>query len=59
MNFIRYLQLCWSLGWIMLGGGPPPRKARGDIRNFARSFYMNYNLHKLHEAGQLKGPHRD
>jgi len=46
MVIIRYFQLCWQILKVILGRyeHSPTRKPRGDIRNFARSFYFSYML---------------
>ena len=51
MIIIRYFQLCWLILLVILGYGPTPRRPKGDIRNFARSFFIDYTLHKYKEAG--------
>jgi len=50
MVMIRYFQLCGLILKVILGGDAPCRKPRGDIRNFARSFYISYRLIKGKEA---------
>lgn len=50
MIYLRYLQLYWLLLRVILGKEPPPRKPRGDIRNFARTFYVTYHLSKTRKA---------
>jgi len=46
MTIIRYLQLCWLMLMVLLFHKIPPRKPRGDMRNFARSFYISYHVMK-------------
>ena len=46
MVIIRYFQLCWLILKVILFYSCPPRKPRGDIRNFARSFYVSYYVMK-------------
>ena len=42
MLLIRYLQLCWLLLKVILFNSNSTRHPRGDLRNFARSFYSSY-----------------
>ncbi len=46
MIIIRYFQLCWLILKVILFHPTRlgVRKPRGDIRNFARSFAVTYNL---------------
>lgn len=44
MRLIRYIQLCMLIFRALYFGYMPPRKPRGDMRNFARSFFMGYTL---------------
>jgi hypothetical protein len=46
MLFIRYLQLCWLILKVILFYSCPTRHPRGDLRNFARSFYVGYYSHR-------------
>ena len=60
MIFIRYLQLCGLIFQIIYFRPRYlyPRKPRGDIRNFARSFAMSYDLHEAGSRGVFRGVFR-
>lgn len=46
MIFFRFTQLIWSMTMVFLLHKMPPRKPQGDMRNFARSFYISYHVMK-------------
>ena len=55
MTIIRYLQLCYLIARCLRSGYMPPRKPRGDIRNFARVIATNELMKRLSREVKERG----